>query len=127
MTQQETCEQRIDRHLQSRIETLRQISEGINPETGNPYEDEDQQYEDADNMILSLDRRITVTVVLSTGGPHDELVFTYNGEPGDHEPDSIDYRFQDWYDGATRRLTGSDYDTALNAYGEHAYHAAYHQ
>lgn len=57
--------------------------------------------------ILSIDKKTIVTVQLSWGGPADKFeVEIDDGEIGD-----IWYVFQDWFDGARRRLTGDDYDT----------------
>ncbi|MFH2072767.1 MAG: hypothetical protein ABIJ75_07960 [Actinomycetota bacterium] len=119
MTAQETCEQRIDRHLKGRITNIRAIVAGIDTETMEPYEDDDRQYEDLDSLMLGGDATIVVRLQMSTGGPGDEFLFDYT--PGETRPNRIRYRFLDWYDDATRTLNDEDTDLIEAAYGEWAY------
>ncbi len=44
---------------------------------------------------------------LGYGGPSDEIRF-YADHPQAREADRIEYTFQDWFDGYTRKLTGKD-------------------
>lgn len=66
---------------------------------------QDRQYEYP--LHVSVER--VVTVLLSTGGPHDEFRVTVDD---DGEPVRIEYVFQDWFDGASRYLNGDEFDTA---------------
>jgi hypothetical protein len=74
----------------------------------------DDLAEDAQTQLyqlpLCVDVRAEITVVLSTGGPGDELVFVCDADDGYVR--SASYRFLDWWDGETRTLSGTDRDIA---------------
>lgn len=89
-----TCEERIAGELSDRLEQLR--------ETWAKCDSDDQQeegYEELAELPLSVGTIRQVRVVLSTGGPHDEFVFTLDS---DGDVVRTEYVFQDWFDGARR-------------------------
>ena len=95
MTEQKTCEQRIDDHMKDRLEWL-------NPDMAEWNDDKiDEHTEEIYDSILSIETRKTYRVCLSWGGPADYFEFDF-----DAEGELIEgrYLFQDWYDGATRKL-----------------------
>jgi hypothetical protein len=65
--------------------------------------------------ILAIDKRIKVQVELSTGGPADGFYITI--DPEDRRIERIEYYFQDWWDGATRRLGGDEFDLVESMFG----------
>jgi len=110
MEKQPTCEERTDRHLESRIDDLKLLMQAL-------YDGE-EYVEDLGNMYeygLSFDYVEGGTdyndgagyfrYQLSWGGPSDEFRFFT-------DPDGYlyktEYWFLDWFDGASRRLYGSD-------------------
>lgn len=106
-----SCADRLDNEYKNRMEGLRSVWEG--------YQSGDDKAEDFYNYYgLSFDYVAPHTFgdeqhegyfryQLSWGGPSDEFRF-YVG-PG-YELHRIEYWFMDWYDGASRTLTGDDYD-----------------
>lgn len=104
---QESCEERIDRALASRIDDFKNALNGKYPD-GEHYEDfvdwlnsyalayEDDPYYRAKKLELSW------------GGPADYFLFFEDG--------TIEYHYQDWFDGAKRELDGRDYDIMQEVY-----------
>ena len=111
MTDQKSCGDRIHEHLKSRVSDLRTLF----------YNDqEDDDGNDLGNFYeygLCFDYVAPGTFEgqdqgywryqLSWGGPSDEFRF-FAGYSGDIY--EIEYWFLDWYDGASRTLSGEDYD-----------------
>ena len=91
----ESCEARIDEHLESRIETLTEAME--------------EEEHDPNELVLCVDKETVYKVHLSTGGPADFLSVYVDDNK---DITRIDYHFQDWFDGAVRTLHGDDFDTA---------------
>jgi hypothetical protein len=91
-----TCEARIDEELESRLESLRETFAKVDSDS-----DQDEGYQELDELPLSVETIRSVRIVLSTGGPHDEFVFTLDS---DGEIVRTEYVFQDWFDGARRTV-----------------------
>jgi hypothetical protein len=118
MVKQKSCEERIDEHLQGRVEEIKEVLNQYGEDEkikfdGCEYEDVIEwlncwalAYEDDPHYRAKR-------LELSTGGPADGFIFFEDG--------SIKYYFQDWFDGAERELYGEDeavlqdlYEYALN-------------
>lgn len=67
---------------------------------------------------LSVDVKHVYTICMSYGGPADYWEVTTNSD-GDVE--RIEYKFQDWFDGATRELHDDDLDIAESFLREAVY------
>ena len=112
---QETCEERISRHMEGRLEDLRTLWE-LYCEDCEAYDD------DLGNMYeygLSFDYVVPETFnnqpegyfryQLSWGGPSDEFrIFADKSGNWSWSVYRIEYRFMDWFDGAKRILRGED-------------------
>lgn len=105
----ESCQRRIDGHLESRMEDLGHLLELYQKDT-DAYDD------DLGNLFeygLSLDYVSSdtysdqehgyVRYQLSYGGPSDEIRYYVDYEK---EPYRIEYHFLDWWDHAKRILSG---------------------
>jgi len=108
-----TCDDRIEGHLRSRIEDLAHMHAVINQD-GGVIDGEDVTSDDALDRIaeyaLGIETHTTMVVLLSTGGPGDQLEVeiergTYGWELAET---SAAYRFSDWFDGATIRTADRD-------------------
>ena len=128
-TKERTCEQRINAHLESRIDQLLPnlddddsvreyaLESGLFSEEQITEfkEDNDEEemrsqaiefhQEDIAGFVLSIDVITTYKVMLSWGGPSDFFELNWDGEgwTGGF------YVFQDWFDGARREI---DLETA---------------
>ena len=135
MEKQATCEERIGAHLESRMDGLREAINGLNTceDCGHEWAEDDpiecpecgsDDIQEAEHMghtweqyeqgILAFEKTELYTVLLSTGGPHDEIRLYVR----DKEIIRAEYRFQDWFDGATRPITGPDFDLIVQAFGD---------
>ena len=104
MTRQPTCQERIAEQLTGRLDDMR---EWLDDYAAHDYEEPP----DSDALSpytgpLSIDLKTVYTILLSTGGPGDELDVTIS----DGEIVRIEYVFKDWYDGARIDVTGADFD-----------------
>jgi len=104
-----TCEERIDAELEKVLQTFRKAIESANENDGKVIMNEDEEYEDIyewiDTYALAYEddpHYRAKRLQLSTGGPEDFFLFFEDG--------NIEYHFLDWYDGASRRLSGEDYE-----------------
>ena len=106
-TQEQTCEERIGAQLEGRLDDFTRILKAIDKSEGlDGYDDaQDLRYE----YPLHVETKKVVVILLSTGGPHDEFRVTLD-DNGD--PEQIEYRFLDWFDGATRTLEGPEFERA---------------
>lgn len=119
MPEQPTCEERIDEQLKDEIETLRTLWTAY--QSG---EEETEEYGSFTEYGLSFDYVEGHTEFnpgagyfryqLSWGGPSDEFRFYCDPAFQCHQ---IDYAFLDWFDGATRTLTGEDEELLLEIFG----------
>lgn len=131
-----TCEERIEGNLKGRMDDLRRFLSGGGefeltcrecehvwctddeveecPECGEEEKitvDTNLENGPFNEYGLSLLKKwVVYRYELSTGGPADG--FWIYLDPDDGEIVRISYYFQDWWDGAERDLTGSDFDTA---------------
>ena len=116
-----SCEKRIDAHMNGRINHLRRVWDAYN---GEPDPEGDYDEESLYDYGLSFDYVMPHTFgdeqhegyfryQLSWGGPSDEFRF-YVGP--NFTVYRIEYVFQDWFDGAKRTLSGSDYDLLSEIY-----------
>lgn len=110
-----SCEERIEAHMQGRLEDLEKLleldSEEYDEDIGNIYE-----YGLCLCYIAEEDThngRGFIRYQLSTGGPGDELRYFVDWQGKVYK---VEYWFLDWFDGASRTLTGSNLETALNAW-----------
>jgi hypothetical protein len=85
-------------------------------EVENPAYDENESGPPEPLGIFSK-RQTVVSIELSTGGPADGFRFTFD-EDGDLE--RAEYYFQDWFDGATRKLDQDEAQAVIDAYGVYA-------
>lgn len=123
-----TCEERIDEQLKWALEDVEGAVTGYFHECypcSHEWSAEEEEYEcpkcESDDVyaqdsferyaegVLEASPLWTVyRVMLSTGGPADGYyVYVY---PDGGGISHIEYYFQDWYDGAVRGLSGSDFD-----------------
>jgi len=99
-----TCEERIDNEL---ARAMTNIHEAL------ADDDARQEY---DERILEVTPLYTVyRVGLSWGGPADG--FHIYVDPEDHEIVQAEYYFQDWFDGARRKLTGPEFEELVEMFG----------
>ena len=107
-----TCEERIDGELEERVGELKHVMD----QRCNPFKD---IYGDSYNDVMDWLDTWSIgygddphyrakRLELSWGGPSDGFRFFEDG--------TIEYYFQDWFDGARRRLYGNDYDTLKRLY-----------
>ena len=126
---QSSCEERIDDRLSYRLEmllpeldTVEQCEEvisyfgiGWEQPASDEYDDDDElleMFQETINeelhdriseSVLSIDKTTKYRVCLSWGGPADYFDFVYS----DGELIEVWYIFQDWYDGARRKVDDS--------------------
>ena len=117
MTKQKTCQEKIRKELQDRIEEFKDAMKYFE---GRHREEEEGQeyYEDYEDFgewlnSISLDYSDDEVyrgkqLLLSTGGPEDYFIFFENGD--------ITYHYNDWFDGAKIYLRGEDLDIMREVY-----------
>ena len=108
---QRTCEDRVEMHLESRIDDLKKLwanycngKEDDDEDLGNIYE-YGLCFDYVPAGTFSDQREGFFRYQLSTGGPGDEFRFFADVTRDVHR---IEYWFLDWFDGAHRVLTGED-------------------
>lgn len=112
-----TCAERISESIKNAEEELKDIFSRIDGEMVSEDTSETQSkenaYSDFHNYALGSSTTMLTTITLSWGGPASYLEV-------EHEPkgeiESITYRFSDWFDTATERIT--DTDSPLWRYAE---------
>jgi hypothetical protein len=105
---QASCAERIEGHLNGRLEDFRRITrDACSEDSDKADEAQEEQYA----LPLEVSTLRVVKVLLSTGGPADW--FEVTTDP-DGEPSRIAYVFQDWFDGATTVLDGEQFDAAVD-------------
>lgn len=112
MSKENSCEKRIEQQLEGRVSDLRTLGERY--QCGKEADDDLGSLSD---YGLSFDyvtpgtfddqREGYFRYQLSWGGPSDEFRFFVNPDLSCHR---IEYRFLDWFDGASRTLTGRERD-----------------
>ena len=118
MEKQLTCAERIDSNYESRIEDLRALWAADDNETeelGHLYD-----YGLAIDIVTSEQfdnvERPFIRYQLSWGGPSDELRFYLNSYG---KTNCVEYAFMDWFDGATKIVSGNDKEFLMELYNEH--------
>lgn len=106
---EQTCEQRIDHHLQGRIDDLRRLwSAHVDGREAADDLGSLHEYGLCFDYVASGtfedQREGYFRYQLSWGGPSDEFRFFANPDLSCHR---IEYWFLDWFDGAHRVLTGN--------------------
>jgi hypothetical protein len=105
-----TCESRIDEHLDSRNQYMLEMMQAIEDEESfDGYEDAHDAFMD---YPLDISTEKYIRVQISTGGPGDWLEIYLNG---DDEITRVEYHFNDWFDHAYRVL---DSKTPMYEYAE---------
>lgn len=108
-----TCEERIDDQL---TYALKCVGEALASE-----EAREEYFEDL--LEISV-QPIKVRVGLSWGGPSDGFyIYVY---PDNGEIAGVEYYFQDWFDGATRKVLGENEDSVVDLLGCYARDAVRH-
>jgi hypothetical protein len=107
MDRHKSCEDRIANELRKELEFIREALDD---------EEKRREYEES---ILAISKETVYKVERSWGGPADG--FYIYVDPEDHEILRIEYYFQDWFDGATRTLTGDDFKLVAEVFGHLAY------
>ncbi len=100
MNKQLSCEEKIDQELNSRIKDFK-----------NALNNEDDFIEWLNDYALAYEddpHYRAKKLELSYGGPADGFRFFEDG--------TIQYYYQDWFDGAIRTLYGEDYKIMLEVY-----------
>lgn len=113
MSEQQTCEQRIDGELEHTLKTLRLLWESY--QKGEEYCEEAEGYWPDYGLCFDYVEAGTFTdqkegyyrYQLSWGGPQDEFRF-FSCECGCNLFTRVEYWFLDWWDGAHRTLIGED-------------------
>jgi len=118
---EKSCEQRIDGELNGRLEEfLPDVSTWSGPKCAKYLKSEGRQNttanvddarqqvldcirEQANENLLSVEKSTTYKLCLSWGGPADYFELDWSEESGAWVGGR--YVFQDWFDGATRRIT----------------------
>jgi hypothetical protein len=107
---QETCAERLPRHLASRLDDFEKMIARDDPDELTEAEEEDINAPGPlSEYPLGASVRFAVRVELSTGGPADYLEAIVDGDGG---IERITYHFADWFDHAEQSLSGDDFDTA---------------
>lgn len=109
----DTAEARIDAKLAGRIDDITELHKIVDDDEGmidGEEVDADDAYDRLNSLALDVRVKHTMTVLLSTGDPGDQLEIAiekgkYGWELAD---DEATYRFLDWFDGATRRTRDVD-------------------
>lgn len=114
-----TCEERVRQELESRqaqvAEIRGKIAEIDAPINSYEYNRLYEQYsEEKYDLLLSIDKRISFKLLLSTGGPSDWIEVVCCDDKN-CEILWMTYHFADWYDHAERTI---DEDSALWEWAE---------
>ncbi|MEZ5367523.1 MAG: hypothetical protein R2748_35555 [Bryobacterales bacterium] len=101
------CEQRIERHLQGRVEDLNRLwmaySEGAEDSDAERLWEYGLAFDYVEPGTFEDQKEGYFRYQLSWGGPSDEFRFFINPDLSCHR---IEYWFLDWFDGAHRVLSG---------------------
>lgn len=113
MQTERTCEERINQHLISRLDDLKDLWAGY-------CEGDEEKIEEFYNYALSFDYVQGdgeypgyFRYQICWGGPSDEFRFYVDPEFVCYK---VEYAFLDWFDGATRRLYNEDKNLMLEIF-----------
>jgi hypothetical protein len=107
----DTCELRVDRRLEGRLDDLRQLwrayCEGKEEESGDlgTFTEYGLCFDYVTALTFTDQKEAYFRYQLSWGGPSEEFRFFVNPDLSCHR---IEYWFLDWFDGANRVLSGDD-------------------
>lgn len=108
-----SCEERLPEQLEGRLADMRSMtgwydawSRSNHSQRQETAEERMQDYP----LALTVERKITVKLELSYGGPQDYIT----AEIEDGRLHDVEYHFLDWFDGAKRTLTGDEKATVEN-------------
>lgn len=103
MTKQPTCEDRIEEHLENRLDYIEKRLKWYHAwyVAGN-YDRSDQALQALQEFPLGIEIKKVLIIELGTGGPADYFEVELDR---DNEPVKITYHFVDWWDHAERNLT----------------------
>jgi len=105
----DTCQHRVEAELAGRIEQLKAMQAAIDL-----AEDDDDARDDAEQTLnefpLHVDTKTTMVILLSTGGPGDQIEVEIEkvSNAWERADTHVTYRFMDWFDGATTRTDDED-------------------
>ena len=103
---QETCEDRIDRALESWQRTFQSLGRRWQHGDGDQCEEATER---ASESLLAVSKETVYKIEFSWGGPADWLEARTDG---DGDIIRITYHYSDWFDHAERELTGTEFDAA---------------
>jgi hypothetical protein len=109
-TRADSCERRVDHHLEGRLEDLRRLwtayrnGEDENAEDGS-FSEYGLCFGYVPPLTFNDQTEAFFRYQLSSGGPGDEFRFFVNPDLSCHR---IEYWFLDWFDGAHRVLAGEE-------------------
>ena len=138
-----TCAERVDEHMESRLNALRQLWELYCKDC----EAYDEEYGNLDEYGLSFDYVAPETFSdqpegyfryqISCGGPGEEFRFYADQKTDwDFSVYRVEFWFLDWFDGAPRALHGADLELMTEIFQSyfvdsgtaiHLYNEAYHE
>lgn len=96
-TKEQTCAERIENELKNMEERAGEL-------VADYYSGDEERFEEWNNYPLSVETRKITKVLMSWGGPSDFLKIEHEGT----DIYSVEYHFQDWFDGAKREITDED-------------------
>lgn len=91
-----TCSERLPEMLKVRLSEIKEA-----------LEDENKR-EEFYERVLAIAKKIIFDIQLSTGGPADGFMVIV--DPETMEIEEIEYYFRDWFDGASMKLEGKDFE-----------------
>lgn len=92
-TKQATCAERIGAELEYMQERAGEL-------VADYYSGDEERFQEWNEYPLSVETRKVTTILISWGGPSDFLKVEHEGT----EIYSVEYHFQDWFDGAERQV-----------------------
>lgn len=92
-TKEKTCAERID-------DQLARFEESAGELVADYESGEDDRFQNWNEYPLSIETRKVTTILMSWGGPSDFLKVEHDNE----FIYSVEYHFQDWFDGAKRDI-----------------------
>ena len=92
-TKEKSCAERIDAQLKTLEGDCKALLKRYNKGS-------EEAFEEWNNYPLDVDTRKVTKIELSWGGPSDFLKVEHDGR----EIYSVEYHFQDWFDGAMRHV-----------------------
>ena len=110
MSRQPTCRERLPAELTKTLKTVRNLW-ALYQQDPEAYDDDSGRIDDyglSFEYVEPEDGAPFFRWLLSWGGPSDE--FRFYVSPNSNKPYRIEYRFMDWFDGASRNLTGRRFE-----------------